>query len=124
MQILGKGMITQLHTPIPIITTKGKALAHFLIDEGAESNLKWVCFLDKNGECWTFQNPDIRARKNITEGRENISPFYDPDDVAFITKSIELSKEDTELFLQALETGSNVDLLSIKQWLEMRCKNL
>lgn len=74
-------MVLQLNPPIPLVTSKGKALAHFLIDEGPESDLKWVCFLDKNGECWTFSNKDIRAQKNITEGREYISPFYDPKDV-------------------------------------------
>lgn len=74
-------MILQLQPPIPITTPKGKALAHFLIDDGPESDLKWVCFLDDNGECWTFSNRDIRAQKNITQGRDYISPFYDPDDV-------------------------------------------
>ncbi len=76
-------MITQLCPSIPVVTPYGKGLAHFLIDEGAESHLKWVVFLDNNGECWTFQNPEIRAQKNITHGREHISPFYDPDDVKF-----------------------------------------
>lgn len=74
-------MIIQLNPPIPVRTTKGPALAHFLIDDGIEHDLKWVCFQDKNGECWTFRNQDIRARKNITHGRDYISPYYDPDDV-------------------------------------------
>lgn len=66
-------MIIQLQNPIPIICPKGKGLAHFLIDYGPESHIQWVCFLDQNGECWTFQNPDIRAQKNITQGRDHIS---------------------------------------------------
>jgi hypothetical protein len=74
-------MILQLNPPIPIATPKGKGLAHFLIDDGIEHHLKWVCFLDSNGECWTYTNPEIRAQKNITHGREHISPFYDPKDV-------------------------------------------
>lgn len=74
-------MIIQLCPSIPVITPYGKGLAHFLIDEGAESHLKWVVFLDNNGECWTFQNPEIRAQKNITQGRKHIAPFYDPEDV-------------------------------------------
>lgn len=82
-------MITQLKPPIPVITPKGAALAHFLIDDGPESDLKWVCFIDSNGECWTYRNRWIRADKNITQGREYISPFYNPDDVAF-------KKEDDE----------------------------
>lgn len=74
-------MILQLNPPIPVETIHGPGIAHFLINEGPESHLKWVCFLDDSGECWTFSNPDIRAQKNITAGREYISPFYDPADV-------------------------------------------
>lgn len=79
-------MIIQLQNPIPIITPRGKGLAHFLIDEGIEHHLKWVVFLDTNGECWTFQNPDIRAQNNITQGREHISPFYKADDMDLLKK--------------------------------------
>lgn len=75
-------MILRLDPPIPLVTPKGKGLAHFLIDNGIEHNLQWVVFLDANGECWTYQNPDIRAQRNITQGREYISPFYDPDSVS------------------------------------------
>lgn len=80
-------MILQLNPPIPVICPKGNGLAHLIIDEGIEHHLKWVIFLDGNGECWTFSNPDIRAQKNYSQGREYISPFYDPRDV-------ELSKEE------------------------------
>lgn len=72
----------QLNPTIPVITPKGKAIAHFLIDNGIESDLQWVCFQDSNGECWTWKNPDVRAQKNITHGRDYISPFYNPEDVA------------------------------------------
>lgn len=76
-------MIIQLNPAIPVTTPKGAALAHALIDEGLEHDIKWICFLDINGECWTFKNQYIRAQKNITHGREFLSPFYDPDDVVF-----------------------------------------
>ena len=72
-------MIIQLNPPIPLNTTRGKALANFLIDNGPEFDLQWVCFLDDSGECWTFGNPMIRAQKNITQGRDYISPFYNPE---------------------------------------------
>lgn len=75
-------MITQLNPPLPIYTTKGRGIAHFLIDDGPESDLKWVCFMDSTGECWTFRNRDIRAQNNFTEGRDYISPFYDPEEVS------------------------------------------
>lgn len=79
-------MILQLNPPLPVTTPKGKALAHAIIDTGIENEIQWVCFQDKTGECWTWRNPDIRAQKNITHGREHITPFYSPDSVAFIEK--------------------------------------
>ena len=76
-------MITQINPPLPVTTPKGPALAHFIIDDGIEHDLKWVCFQDNTGECWTWRNQVVRAHKNITQGRDYISPFYNPDDVAF-----------------------------------------
>jgi hypothetical protein len=61
-------LIIQLNPAIPLTTPKGKALAHFLIDYGQESNLYWVCF-QESGEIWTWENPVVRAEKNITLGR-------------------------------------------------------
>ncbi|MEA2953669.1 MAG: hypothetical protein QOJ96_3189 [Alphaproteobacteria bacterium] len=65
----------QLNPPIPLLTPKGKAQAQFVIDYGPEFDLLWVCFQDDTGECWTWSNPDIRIARNITMGRENISPL-------------------------------------------------
>jgi hypothetical protein len=62
-------MMTQLNPPIPLDTPKGKGLAWFLIDYGAEHNLMWVVAIDETGEIWTFENPHVRAQKNITMGR-------------------------------------------------------
>lgn len=62
-------MILQLNPPLPMTTPKGKALAHFLIDYGIESDIMWVCFQDDSGECWTWNNKDIRIQKNISLGR-------------------------------------------------------
>lgn len=62
-------MILQLDPPIPLTCPKGNGLAHVLIDYGMESNLYWVIFLDKTGECWTIDNRFIRAQNNITMGR-------------------------------------------------------
>lgn len=61
--------VTQLDPPIPLMTPKGSALAHVLIDYGAEHDLIWVCFQDDSGECWSWANPEIRAQKNVTMGR-------------------------------------------------------
>lgn len=66
-------MIVRLDPPLPLITPKGKALAHFLIDYGFEHDLHWVCFQTDTGECWTWNNKDVRAEKNITADRKQIS---------------------------------------------------
>lgn len=62
-------MLHQLNPPIPLDTPKGPGMAMFLIDYGIEYNLFWVVFIDETRECWTFDNKDIRAQKNLTVGR-------------------------------------------------------
>lgn len=62
-------MLTQLNPPLPVITPKGKAWAHILIDYGPEADLIWVCFLDETGQCWSYRNNEIRIQKNETLGR-------------------------------------------------------
>ena len=66
-------MITRIEPSIPVTTPKGKAMAIAWLDYGLEHDLMWVCFQDDTGECWTWENADIRARVNITIGRKNIS---------------------------------------------------
>ena len=61
-------MILQLSPQIPMTCPRGSGLASFLIDEGLESDLQWVIFLD-NGEIWTFPNYQVRLKQNITAGR-------------------------------------------------------
>jgi len=90
-------MITRIDPAIPLISHKGPCLAHFLIDYGVENDNYWICFQDDTGECWTWSNKDIRAQKNITAGREYISPFYDPDDVKF-----------EKVYLECFNCGSNI----------------
>lgn len=65
--------MTRLDPPIPLMTPKGRALAHFIIDYGPEHDLMWVWFQDDTGECWTWENAQIRARVNHTMGRTTIS---------------------------------------------------
>ena len=67
--------VTQLNPPIPMSTPKGDALAHVMIDYGPEYHILWVCFQDDTGECWTWQNPQIRGPKNVTMGRTSITPI-------------------------------------------------
>lgn len=63
-------MILQLNPPLPVNTPKGDGEAHFLIDYSKEDHLFWVVFLDETGQIWTFPNPEVRAIKNVTIGRE------------------------------------------------------
>ncbi len=67
-------MLTQLQTPIPLKTPKGKAWAVAIIDYGPQWDLQWVTFIHATGECWTWPKPQIRARKNITLGRRTLEP--------------------------------------------------
>jgi len=59
-------MIIQLDPTIPMITPKGLAKAHFLIDYGQEHHLLWVCFTDATGECWTWANPQVKLPPNVS----------------------------------------------------------
>lgn len=67
--------LLQLEPSIPLLTPKGRGRAVVLIDYGVEENLLWVVFLDDNGECWTFQNRDVRAEPNLTMGAKRSSPI-------------------------------------------------
>jgi len=62
-------MIHEIKTPLPVDTPLGTGFAHFLIEHGDEHHLQWVCFIDETGECWTFENPDVRLQSNLTMGR-------------------------------------------------------
>ena len=67
-------MILQLNPSIPVVTPQGKAQAMMVIDYGPEHDLVWVCFLDCNGQCWSYRNSEIRGQMNITMGRLNVDP--------------------------------------------------
>ena len=75
-------MLLQLNPPLPLSTPKGRALAHFLIDYGAEHDLCWVCF-QESCEIWTWQNRDVRSLENITFQRNPPDP---PEVAAFYNR--------------------------------------
>jgi hypothetical protein len=58
----------ELRQPLIFDTPKGKAIVLFVIDPGTQNNLQWVCFMKDTGECWTFDNGDIRLEANVTMG--------------------------------------------------------
>ena len=59
----------QLNPSIPVVTRDGKGEAMGWIDYGKDDDLLWIVFLQKNGECWIYPNPQIRACPNATVGR-------------------------------------------------------
>lgn len=63
--------VTQLNPTIPVFTPKGKAEAVLIIDYGPEHHLYWTVFLDDGGECWIFENPQIRGCINESLGRKS-----------------------------------------------------
>jgi hypothetical protein len=65
-------MIIRIDPPLPVLTPKGKALSHFLIDYGIEHDLYWICFQTETGECWTWNNKEIRSDYNVSIGRKEI----------------------------------------------------
>lgn len=60
-------MTIQLNPPIPLETPLGRGIARFLHSE-PDFNDRWIVFLD-SGVIWTFDNSDVRAVENLTEGR-------------------------------------------------------
>lgn len=75
-------MLTQLNPPLPLETSKGAGLAHFVIDYGPESELLWVIFMNADGACWTVPNPEIRMATNWTMGRRKLEDRKQPDEQA------------------------------------------
>jgi hypothetical protein len=62
-------MLLQLNPPLPMETSRGPGLAHFVLDYGPECHLLWVVFLDADGACWTVPNPEVRLAANWSLGR-------------------------------------------------------
>ncbi len=69
-----KAMIHQLNPPLPVITPKGKAFAHILLDYSQEHDLIFTCFQDDTGECWSWSSKEVRLQTNITLGRTGEQP--------------------------------------------------
>jgi hypothetical protein len=68
-------MILQLNPPIPMSTPKGDGWAFFMIERSQEHHIEWVVFLDNSGQCWTFQNPEVRMQNNYTMNRKKDLSF-------------------------------------------------
>lgn len=63
-------MIFRLDPPIPLWTTKGEGLAHFIVDYGLhEHHMIWGVTLYLSGAWWWLENPEVRSMVNQTIGR-------------------------------------------------------
>ena len=71
-------MMMQLQAPIPLETPKGDGFAHLVIDYGQEHYLHFVCFLNDSGDCWIFDNRQVRMQPNFTMGVRNGSNAAPP----------------------------------------------
>ncbi len=56
-------------------TPKGDGWAFFMIERSQEHHIEWVIFLDNSGQCWTFQNPEVRMQNNYTMNRKKDLSF-------------------------------------------------
>lgn len=62
-------MMLQLNPSFEILTPKGMATAFAITIPTQEDNIQWITFLKENGQCWTFDNTEIRAVPQWTLGR-------------------------------------------------------
>lgn len=68
--------LIQLAPPLPVDTPLGEAIAVIL--ETDDFDVYWCTFLVETGECWWWQNHQIRLKESITAGRVSNSPIRVP----------------------------------------------
>jgi hypothetical protein len=55
---------------VEVTTPKGDGVILYVLDYGHESNTMYTVILDSTGEFWQFTHREIRAKSNITFGRD------------------------------------------------------
>ena len=63
-------MIHEFVNRIEVTTPKGDGVILYVLDYGHESNTMYTVILDSTGEFWQFTHREIRAKSNITFGRD------------------------------------------------------
>ena len=63
-------MIHEFTNRIEVTTPKGDGVILYMIDYGHESNTIYTVIIDATGEFWQFTHKEIRAKSNITFGRD------------------------------------------------------
>lgn len=62
-------MIYELHNRIEVDTPKGRGVIFLVTDYGHETDTIYTVIIDSTGEFWQFTHKDIRAKNNLTFGR-------------------------------------------------------
>lgn len=63
-------MIHEFTNRIEVTTPKGDGIILYMLDYGHESNTMYTVIIDSTGEFWQFTHKEIRAKSNITFGRD------------------------------------------------------
>jgi hypothetical protein len=62
-------MIYEPHNRIEVDTPKGRGVIFLVTDYGHETDTIYTVIIDSTGEFWQFTHKDIRAKNNLTFGR-------------------------------------------------------
>jgi hypothetical protein len=57
------------HNRIEVDTPKGRGVIFLITDYGHETDTIYTVIIDSTGEFWQFTHKDIRAKNNLTFGR-------------------------------------------------------
>jgi hypothetical protein len=63
-------VIHEFTNRIEVTTPKGDGIILYMLDYGHESNTMYTVIIDSTGEFWQFTHKEIRAKSNITFGRD------------------------------------------------------
>ena len=62
-------MIYEPNNRIEVDTPKGRGVIFLVTDYGYETDTIYTVIIDSTGEFWQFTHKDIRAKNNLTFGR-------------------------------------------------------
>jgi hypothetical protein len=62
-------MMYEPHNRIEVDTPKGRGVIFLVTDYGHETDTIYTVIIDSTGEFWQFTHKDIRAKNNLTFGR-------------------------------------------------------
>jgi len=62
-------MMYEPHNRIEVDTPKGRGVIFLITDYGHETDTIYTVIIDSTGEFWQFTHKDIRAKNNLTFGR-------------------------------------------------------